>query len=72
MTRTALVTGGNRGIGLEACRQLAGSGLDVVLAARDRQRGEQAARELQDEGLTSPTSRWTLQTDIASRIASDG
>ena len=29
MTRTALVTGGNRGIGPEACRQLAGSGLDV-------------------------------------------
>jgi NAD(P)-dependent dehydrogenase (short-subunit alcohol dehydrogenase family) len=51
VTRTALVTGGNRGIGLEACRQLAGLGMDVVLAARDRERGEQAARELQDEGL---------------------
>ena len=51
MTRTALVTGGNRGIGLEACRQLAGAGMNVVLAARDPERGEQAAQELRDEGL---------------------
>ena len=51
MTRTALVTGGNRGIGLEACRQLAESGMNVVLAARDPHRGEQAAQELRDEGL---------------------
>jgi NAD(P)-dependent dehydrogenase (short-subunit alcohol dehydrogenase family) len=51
VTRTALVTGGNRGIGLEACRQLAGAGMNVVLAARDPERGEQAAQELRDEGL---------------------
>jgi NAD(P)-dependent dehydrogenase (short-subunit alcohol dehydrogenase family) len=51
VARTALVTGGNRGIGLEACRQLAESGMNVVLAARDPQRGEQAAQELRDEGL---------------------
>lgn len=45
-TRTALVTGGNRGIGLETCRQLAGAGLDVVLAARDPARGRAAAGKL--------------------------
>ena len=49
--RTALVTGGNRGIGLEACRQLARTGLGVVLTARDPERGERAARGLRDEGL---------------------
>jgi NAD(P)-dependent dehydrogenase (short-subunit alcohol dehydrogenase family) len=49
--RTALVTGGNRGIGLEACRQLARAGMSVVLAARDPLRGQEAAQKLQDEGL---------------------
>ncbi len=43
MTRTALVTGDNRGIGLEACRQLARAGMSVVLAARDPQWGQEAA-----------------------------
>ena len=33
--RVALVTGANRGLGLEICRQLAGAGLTVVLGARD-------------------------------------
>ena len=33
--RVAVVTGGNRGIGLEICRQLADLGYQVVLAARD-------------------------------------
>lgn len=51
MSRVALVTGGNRGIGLEACRQLAGAGVRVVLAARDPGRGEEAAERLRGEGL---------------------
>jgi NAD(P)-dependent dehydrogenase (short-subunit alcohol dehydrogenase family) len=51
VARTALVTGGNRGIGLEACRQLAESGMRVVLAARDAEKGEDAARKLRDGGL---------------------
>jgi NAD(P)-dependent dehydrogenase (short-subunit alcohol dehydrogenase family) len=31
--RVALVSGGNRGIGLEICRQLAGRGIAVILGA---------------------------------------
>jgi NAD(P)-dependent dehydrogenase (short-subunit alcohol dehydrogenase family) len=42
----AVVTGGNRGIGYEICRQLAGHGYQVVLGARDPQKGELAAAEL--------------------------
>jgi NAD(P)-dependent dehydrogenase (short-subunit alcohol dehydrogenase family) len=42
----AVVTGGNRGIGHEVCRQLAGLGFDVVLGSRDLSRGEAAAAEL--------------------------
>ncbi|AKF09722.1 SDR family NAD(P)-dependent oxidoreductase [Sandaracinus amylolyticus] len=50
MTRTALVTGGNRGIGLEVCRGLAEPGFRVLLAARDRDEGEAAARSLREGG----------------------
>jgi len=42
----AVVTGGNRGIGVELCRQLAEDGFSVVLGSRDRARGEHAAQRL--------------------------
>ena len=42
--RTALVTGGARGIGLEMCRQLAGQGLRVLVGARGREAAEEACR----------------------------
>jgi NAD(P)-dependent dehydrogenase (short-subunit alcohol dehydrogenase family) len=49
--RVALVTGANRGIGLEACRQLAVRGLRVILTGRDRRNAEAAAGELRGDGL---------------------
>src|SRR3954454_15954855 len=49
--RVAVVTGGNRGIGFEVCRQLARTGLQVVLTGRERARAEQAAVTLRGEGL---------------------
>jgi NAD(P)-dependent dehydrogenase (short-subunit alcohol dehydrogenase family) len=42
----ALVTGGARGIGLEACRQLAADGHTVVLTARDNGKAQAAAAEI--------------------------
>lgn len=45
------MTGANRGIGFEVCKQLAGKGLRVVLASRDRNKGLSAQRELGANGL---------------------
>ncbi len=44
--RVALVSGGNRGIGLEVCRRLAEEGLTVVLGSRDEEKGRRAAEGL--------------------------
>jgi NAD(P)-dependent dehydrogenase (short-subunit alcohol dehydrogenase family) len=44
--RIALVTGGNRGIGLEISRQLAKAGIRVLLGSRDSAKGAAAAAEL--------------------------
>ena len=49
--KTALVTGANKGIGLETVRRLAAMGFKVWLGARDAERGEAAAQALRDEGL---------------------
>lgn len=46
----ALVTGGNRGIGLEVCRQLAAQGMVVLLGSRDLAKGEAAAAGLVRDG----------------------
>lgn len=46
--RVALVTGGNRGLGLEIVRMLAARGLRVVMASRSVQRGRFAVQMLGD------------------------
>ena len=49
--RIAVVTGGNKGIGFEICRQLASKGINVVLTARDETRGLRAVKTLQAHRL---------------------
>lgn len=46
----AVVTGANRGIGREVCRQLAADGFTVLLGSRDATKGTAAARELSTAG----------------------
>ncbi|KAL6894312.1 hypothetical protein ACP4OV_008410 [Aristida adscensionis] len=62
-TRIAVVTGRNKGIGLEVCRQLTGKGVTVVLAARDMARGTAAVEKLRDLGLSGVTFHQLDVTD---------
>jgi NAD(P)-dependent dehydrogenase (short-subunit alcohol dehydrogenase family) len=49
--KTALVTGGNKGIGFEICRQLLLRDFRVYLTARDYERGTKAAERLSKQNL---------------------
>ena len=49
--KVALVTGANKGLGLEIARQLAQKGFTVALAARDEAKAESAAASLREAGL---------------------
>jgi len=53
--RTVLVTGANRGLGRETCRQLAALGMRVLLTARNETAGREAARALAAE-VSAPAS----------------
>jgi (+)-neomenthol dehydrogenase len=46
------VTGANKGIGLEICRQLTSNGIVVVLTARDEKRGLEAVQKMKDSGIS--------------------
>ena len=59
-TKTAVVTGANKGIGFEIARRLAAEGYRVFLGARDRGRGEAAAAKLRAQGLDA---HW-LELDV--------
>ncbi|MBA3962424.1 MAG: SDR family oxidoreductase [Chthoniobacterales bacterium] len=49
--KIALITGANKGIGLETARQLAQKGITVLVGARDEAKGKEAVAELKKGGL---------------------
>ncbi len=65
--KVALITGANKGIGLEIARQLGKQGITVVLGSRDTGRGEAAAQELKAAGIDAHTVK--LEVTDANDVA---
>jgi NAD(P)-dependent dehydrogenase (short-subunit alcohol dehydrogenase family) len=63
--RIALVTGANKGIGLEIARQLAEAGVHVIIGARNDERGRAAVDDLASQNLIVQSVRLDLD-DLAS------
>ncbi len=47
------ITSANKGIGFEIARQLGKAGVQILVSARDRDRGEDAATALGNEGIAA-------------------
>jgi NAD(P)-dependent dehydrogenase (short-subunit alcohol dehydrogenase family) len=63
--RVAVVTGANKGIGLEIARHLGGEGITVYIGARDEERGREAAEKLRAEGLDARPLRLDVTDDAS-------
>lgn len=59
--RIALVTGGNKGIGLEIARQLAQADVSVIIGSRDQGRAEAAIADLASGGLSASFAHIDLE-----------
>jgi NAD(P)-dependent dehydrogenase (short-subunit alcohol dehydrogenase family) len=70
-TPLALVTGANRGIGFEVCRQLALRGFVVLLTARDEAKARAATDELSSAGRIEPLVLDVADAGSIARAASE-
>ncbi|XP_048333908.2 (+)-neomenthol dehydrogenase-like isoform X2 [Ziziphus jujuba] len=68
--RYAVVTGANKGIGLEVVKQLASNGITVVLTARDEKRGLEAVEKLKEIELSGQVLFHQLEVTDPASIAS--
>lgn len=67
--KTALVTGGGRGLGLEMARALAGAGASVAINGRDRSVLEAARHRVGSEGITLEVAPGDVAMDAAEILA---
>ena len=70
--RTALITGGNRGLGLAMGKALAEAGANIAIVARDEQTNHMAASEIATQynvDCTSVTCDVASETDIKKAVA---
>ena len=68
--KTAIVTGGNGGIGLGIARGLAQAGANVVVAARNQQKTDSALKELRSLGVKAigVSTEVTNEEDVADMV----
>jgi NAD(P)-dependent dehydrogenase (short-subunit alcohol dehydrogenase family) len=62
--KTALVTGANRGIGLEICRQLLSHDIHVVMACRNMEKAKKAQHKLATAYSSALTNTSLVQLDV--------
>jgi NAD(P)-dependent dehydrogenase (short-subunit alcohol dehydrogenase family) len=67
--KVALITGANRGIGLETARQLGKQGITVIIGSRDAKQGEAAAAKLRSEGIAAESVRLDVGNEADRRAA---
>ena len=68
-TTIALITGANKGIGLETARQFGARGFTVLAGARDQERGLEAERELRADGVDARFVSLDVTVDASVRAA---
>jgi NAD(P)-dependent dehydrogenase (short-subunit alcohol dehydrogenase family) len=69
MMKTALITGANKGIGFEIARQLGEKGLQVLIGARNPQKGANAVARLQAEGIQAHAVHMDVSDQASIRAA---
>jgi len=69
--KVALISGANKGIGLETARQLGKLGITVIVGARDLGRGEAAVADLKKDGIDAYAVKFDVvdAADIAAAVA---
>jgi len=71
MTTIALVTGANRGLGLEVARGLGRAGATVVVGARDAAAGRRAVEELRAEGIDAEPVTLDVTSRASAQVAAN-
>jgi NAD(P)-dependent dehydrogenase (short-subunit alcohol dehydrogenase family) len=69
--RIALVTGANKGIGMEIARQLARAGVFVIIGARNMERARAAVADLASQGLSTESLRIDLNDAASIKAAAE-
>lgn len=72
MTKSiAFITGANKGLGYATAARLGEAGLRVVIGARDRARGEEAAARLRERGIDATALEIDVNDDNSVRAAAE-